>query len=589
MKLSFRHSFQLLKRYLKPEWLRVLLLFLLLLGGIGLQLLQPQILRDFIDLATGAISQTAVFNLQSLSSTAVLFMLVALGNQLLTGAATYVTQDVRWRVTNELRADLAQHCLSLDMSFHNARTAGEMISRVDEDINTLSNFLSQFIIQILGNGLLIIGVIIILFREDWRIGAGFLGFVVITGTVLNWVLKLAVPYWEAFFKMAAKLFGFIEERLAGLEDIRANGAGAYTMLGLHQTLREQYVVEQKGFAMGLLTWATTQGFFRVGTALGLGLGGYLFQADIVTIGTVYLIVTYSAMLQEPLRRLTQQLQDFQRAVAGVARVQEIYFTQTAISDPAESPLRLPDGPLAVQFDHVDFDYAADKPVLRDVSFALQPGQVMGLLGRTGSGKTTITRLLFRLYEPTQGQIFLGDHPIAAVPLANLRRGVGIVTQEVQLFNATIRDNLTFFNPEIGDAQIMTALTDLELTTWFNALPDGLDTLLEAGGRGLSAGEAQLLAFTRVFLQDPGLIILDEASSRLDPATEFLIERAVDKLFHNRTAIIVAHRLATVQRADDILILENGRIKEYGSRLALAADPQSDFAQLLRAGLAEVLV
>ncbi len=589
MKLSFRQSFQLLTRYLKPEWLRVALLFLLLFGGIGLQLLQPQILRDFIDLATGSIRQTAVFNLQSLSGTAVLFMLVALGNQLLTGAATYVTQDVRWRVTNELRADLAQHCLSLDMSFHNARTAGEMISRVDEDINTLSNFLSQFIIQILGNGLLIIGVIAILFREDWRIGAGFLGFVVITGTVLNWVLKLAVPYWEAFFTMAAKLFGFIEERLAGLEDIRANGAGAYTMLGLHQTLREQYVVEQKGFAMGLLTWATTQGFFRVGTALGLGLGGYLFQADIVTIGTVYLIITYSAMLQEPLRRLTQQLQDFQRAVAGVARVQEIYFTQTAINDPADSPLRLPNGPLAVQFERVDFHYAADKPVLNDVSFALRPGQVMGLLGRTGSGKTTITRLLFRLYEPAQGQIFLGNHPIATVPLANLRRGVGIVTQEVQLFNATIRDNLTFFNPEISDMQIMTALTDLDLTTWVNALPDGLDTLLEAGGRGLSAGEAQLLAFTRVFLQDPGLIILDEASSRLDPATEFLIERAVDKLFHNRTAIIVAHRLATVQRADDILILENGRIKEYGSREALAADPQSNFAQLLRAGLAEVLV
>jgi ATP-binding cassette, subfamily B, bacterial len=165
----------------------------------------------------------------------------------------------------------------------------------------------------------------------------------------------------------------------------------------------------------------------------------------------------------------------------------------------------------------------------------------------------------------------------------------MVTQEVQLFNATIRDNLTFFNPHISDAQIMTALADLELMSWFNALPDGLETLLESGGRGLSAGEAQLLAFTRVFLQNPGLVILDEASSRLDPATEYLIERAIDKLFHNRTAIIVAHRLATVQRADEILILEDGRIKEYGARLALAAVPDSSFAQLLRTGLEEVLV
>lgn len=589
MHSSFRQSYQLLRRYLAPEWPRALLLLLLLFVSIGLHLLQPQILRDFIDLATGTISQTAVGNLQTLPGTAILFILVALTNQLLTAAATYVTQDVRWRTTNELRADLALHCLSLDMSFHNARTAGEMISRVDEDINNLSNFFSQFIIQILGNALLIVGVIAVLFREDWRIGLGFLGFVVVTGTVLNWVIKLAIPYWEAFFVMAAKLFGFVEERLAGLEDIRANGAGAYTMLGFHQTLREQYVVEQKGFAMGLLTWATTQGFFRVGTALGLGLGGYLFQIDMVTIGTVYLIITYSAMLQEPLRRLTQQLQDLQRAAAGVARVQDIYFTRTAVVDPVDSPYRLPEGPLAVQCDRIDFRYNADTPVLNAVSFALQPGQVMGLLGRTGSGKTTITRLLFRLYEPAQGKIRLGGHDIKAIPLTNLRQSVGMVTQEVQLFNATIRDNLTFFNPHISDAQIMTALADLELMSWFNALPDGLETLLESGGRGLSAGEAQLLAFTRVFLQNPGLVILDEASSRLDPATEYLIERAIDKLFHNRTAIIVAHRLATVQRADEILILEDGRIKEYGARLALAAVPDSSFAQLLRTGLEEVLV
>jgi ATP-binding cassette, subfamily B, bacterial len=589
MKVSFRKSFQLLGRYLKPEWLRVLVLLLLLGLGIGLQLLQPQILRDFLDLATGAIQATGIGGLQTLPATAVFFVVVALLHQLLTGAAAYITQDVRWRVTNELRGDLAQHALSLDMGFHNARTAGEMISRVDEDINALSNFFSQFIIQILGNALLILGVIVVLFREDWRIGAGFLGFVVVTGTVLNWVIKLSLPYWQAFFTMAAKLFGFIEERLAGLEDIRANGAAAYTMLGLHQTLREQYGVEQKGFAMTMLTWTTTQGFFRIGTALGLGLGGYLFLADVITIGTVYLIISYSAMLQEPLRQLTQQLQDLQRAVAGATRIQEIYFTRTAIADPLESPLRLPAGPLAVRFDNVDFHYAADTPVLNDVSFQIEPGQIMGLLGRTGSGKTTITRLLFRLYEPAQGRICLGGHDIKTIPLANLRQGAGRVTQEVQLFNATIRDNLTFFDPGVSDDLIMAALADLELMNWFGSLSGGLDTLLEAGGRGLSAGEAQLLAFTRVFLQDPGLVILDEASSRLDPATEFLIERAIDKLFHNRTAIIVAHRLATVQRSDDILILEDGRIKEYGSRAALAADPHSNFAQLLRTGLEEVLV
>ncbi|MCP5098946.1 MAG: ATP-binding cassette domain-containing protein, partial [Chloroflexi bacterium] len=255
----------------------------------------------------------------------------------------------------------------------------------------------------------------------------------------------------------------------------------------------------------------------------------------------------------------------------------------------ESTMQLPDGALAVAFQHVDFSYNPDKPVLIDMDFSLAPGEVLGLLGRTGSGKTTTTRLLFRLYEPQNGIVRLGNRPIQSVPMMHLRQKVGMVTQEVQIFNASIRDNLTFFDTSISDAQILDAMHGLELTNWFDSLPHGLDTMMEAGGRGLSAGEAQLLAFTRVFLQDPGLVIMDEASSRLDPATEYMIERAVDRLLHNRTAIIVAHRLATVQRADRIIILENGRIIENDDRIYLINNPDSHFAKLLQTGLEEVLV
>ncbi len=231
-------------------------------------------------------------------------------------------------------------------------------------------------------------------------------------------------------------------------------------------------------------------------------------------------------------------------------------------------------------------------VLQDLSFQLEPGTVLGLLGRTGSGKTTLTRLLFRLYDPDSGAVYLGENGTLAnvrqMYLSDLRRRVGIVTQNIQLFHATVRDNLTFFNRAITDEQIMRVIRELELAEWLQSLPDGLDTKLEAGGGGLSAGEAQLLALTRIFLRDPGLVILDEASSRLDPATERLIERAVDKLVQNRTAIVIAHRLGTVQRADEIMILEDGRIREHGARSELAADPNSRFYSLLQTGLEEVL-
>jgi ABC-type multidrug transport system fused ATPase/permease subunit len=250
-------------------------------------------------------------------------------------------------------------------------------------------------------------------------------------------------------------------------------------------------------------------------------------------------------------------------------------------------------------------------VLQDISFHLASGRVLGLLGRTGSGKTTLTRLLFRLYDPDRGEISLGcqERPgglrpggirptspgetqlvdIRRLSIHELRRRVGMVTQNIQLFHASVRENLTFFDPSIPDHRILEAISDLGLGEWYHALPKGLDTDLESGGGGLSAGEAQLLAFTRIFLRNPGLVILDEATSRLDPATEGLIERAVDKLVRNRTAIIVAHRLGTVQRADDILILENGRILEWGERLRLAGDPSTRFYHLLETGLEEVLV
>jgi ATP-binding cassette subfamily B protein len=284
----------------------------------------------------------------------------------------------------------------------------------------------------------------------------------------------------------------------------------------------------------------------------------------------------------------------------------LFRTQSRI--PATTPRRteakpvpaLPSGPLAVTFQDVCFAYdeaetinndstTGDGPslpvVLHDVSFHLSPGKVLGLLGRTGSGKTTLSRLLFRLYGPTSGAIRFGDVDIRDMTLSDLREHIGMVTQDVQLFQATVRNNLTFFNRRIGDDQIERVLKELRLWDWVQSLPDGLNTPLASGGQGLSAGEAQLLAFTRVFLKNPGLVILDEASSRMDLVTENLLGQAVDRLFHAppRTGIIIAHRLQTVQRADDILILEHGRVVEYGARERLAADPGSRFYSLLSAG------
>jgi ABC-type multidrug transport system fused ATPase/permease subunit len=290
-----------------------------------------------------------------------------------------------------------------------------------------------------------------------------------------------------------------------------------------------------------------------------------------------------------LREITNEIQNLQKAGAGIERIQQLYTVKKAIIDGTQPGLGEVKGPIRVGFEQVSFGYTAEELVLKNIQFDLKPGRVLGLLGRTGSGKTTTTRLLFRLYDVTQGVIRLNGQDIRSIPLHELRQKIGLVTQNVQLFRASIRDNLTFFDHSLSDERIMQVIDELELHDWYARLPKGLDTQLESGGGGLSAGESQLLAFARVFLKNPSLVLLDEASSRLDPATEQLIEKAVDKLLKNRTAIIIAHRLGTIMRADEIMILQDGAILEYDDFDQLSANPDSRFSQLLKTGgLKEVL-
>jgi ATP-binding cassette, subfamily B, bacterial len=608
MNASLTRHRNLLLGYLRPQWPQVVLLAVLLLSGIGLELLNPQILRSFIDTAAqgGALEQ--------LTRAALLFIGVALVQQLVTVVATYMSQSVGWTATNALRADLLAHCLGLDMTFHKAHSPGELIERVDGDVTALATFFAQFVILVLGNVLLLIGVLALLFREDWRAGAALTLFSLLALLVLRHSSMFAVPALIEERAASSTLFGFLEERLDGLDDIRANGAGTYTLRRFQDVARDLYEKAWRAGVRGAALYGVVAALFGLGYGLALGLGAYLYHTGAVTIGTVYLFFQYTELLRRPLEDISDQLREFQKASAGVGRIRQLAAIEPTVLDGAGAAF--PPGALEVAFEHVTFEYdegagtgdrvlatgsngqsntpipRAQSPisqqVLSDISFTLAPGRVLGLLGRTGSGKTTLTRLLFRLYDLNGGSIRLGDVDLRAARLHDLRARVGIVTQDVQLFQASIRDNLTLFDRTIADERIMTMLDQLGLASWVAALPHGLDSELGPSGGGLSAGEAQLLAFARVFLQDPGLVILDEASSRLDPATEKLIERAVDRLLAGRTGIIIAHRLATVQRADEIMILESGQIAEYGPREQLANTPESRFATLLQAGMQEVL-
>lgn len=583
-RVPLRHYATLLTHYLRPHWKRVVFLGVFMFTGIGLNLLNPQIIRYFIDTAQadGAV--------ENLIWAGIAFLAIGIIRQGVQIVSSYLGQDVGWRATNQMRNTLAHHCLNLDMGFHHEHTPGEMIERVDGDTTALSNFFSQFVIHVIGSSFFLLGVLILVFREDWRVGAALTAFSILAFVVFNLTRNIAVPIYTAERESYARLYGFIEERLLGLEDIRTNGAGDYTVNRFYGVNNGVFDRVKRSEIMSEGLRAITGIMFALGYALAMGMGIWLYREGTFTIGTVFLVFHYTSMLREPLFQISQQINDLQRATAGLKRIEELHRIQTRIRDGNEK-LSAPTGklevmPLGIAFDNVHFAYNPGDSVLRNISFSLDPGKTLGLLGRTGSGKTTITRLLFRFYDIQRGQIRIGDQNIRDILLDDLRQHVGLVTQDVQLFNASLRDNLTLFRPDVSDKKIVAILDDLGLGAWYASLSDGLETELVSGS--LSAGEAQLLAFARVFLKDPGLVILDEPSSRLDPATEQNINFAVERLLQNRTGIIIAHRLETVERVDNILILDNGQVGEYGLRADLVADPNSQFSRLLNTGLEELI-
>ncbi len=580
MKIPFQQYWDLLAKYIRPQKWRFTLLAVLLLSSIGMQIINPQIMRFFIDTAQAS-RETGL-----LLTAALLFIGIALVQQVVGVSATYLGENVAWTATNALRAEMARHCLNLDMSYHNNVSPGELIERIDGDVAELSNFFSQLVIRVLGNIVLLVGIIIALILEDWRMGLAFFGFAILTMLALNAVRGIAIPFQKKFREATADMFGYLEERLSGTEDIRSSGAVDFVVLGLYK-LSVRVLGHWRDAQRRFILVRFVAGMcMTIGAGMALVAGFLLFQEGLLTLGAVYLIVTYTNLMRRPIRELTQQVENLQNIGAATERLRELRAIQSKINNGPGADL--PRGALSLAFEDVSFAYKEDEPVLEHIDFRLEPGTVMGLLGRTGSGKTTLARLIFRLYDPTLGRILLGDTPLTQPQLRPLRERVALVTQDVQLFQATVRDNITFFDRSIPDSQILAVIDQLGLTEWLEKLPDALDTKLETGGRSISAGEAQLLAFTRIFLRDPGLVILDEASSRLDPATEQLIERAIDKLLLNRTAIIIAHRLGTLHRTSEVMILEDGCVIEYGNREQLAADPDTRFHSLLRTGMEEVL-
>ncbi len=536
----------------------------------------PQLLRDFIDgVANNASTKV-------LAVIAVLYLVVHLGRIAGEGLTTYLGENVAWAATNNIRVDLLVHAITLDMEFFNSHPPGTMLERTDGDANQLAKFFSQFSLRFLRSILLVVGIAIVMAFEDWRVCLVILTFI---GAMAILIIKLrtfGVPYNERLREVAGKLYGLVEERLTNMEDIKALGGVTYSLRQMEAYIGQQVRLGRLAYSLGGLVWPCTLFLTGVGAGFMLAWGGYLFLNGQMTIGTVYLMYAYMNLMIWPIEELSHEMEELQKAGGSLVRIDGLRREKTSLRYGTKTEFG--DHPVKVSFQNVHFRYQHDSDVvLKNVNFELAPGHTLGIAGRTGSGKTTIGRLLARMYDPDKGQVLLNGQNLQEFDQDALRRKVGVVSQSVQFFSGTLRDNLCLFDRCYTDQQIENALRELNLIPWLEKMPQGLNMAMSSTSLDLSTGEAQRLALARVFLRNPEVVILDEAVASLDPATEVEVEISLQKLLQGRTGVVIAHKMKSLEKVDEVLILEKGEVLEYGARSYLLSQPQSMLNNLIAQG------
>lgn len=562
-----------LMKYLKGQKKVIILLTIFFVINIVLQIFSPQVLSYFIDSAESGKT------LEYISMIVLMYMVTIALNMAGGVCESYFAQSFGWKITNSFRKDVMAHFLKIDMEHHEKWTSGEMITRLDEDVEELFTYFYMLIFKLVGSTLLMTGILIVLAVRNLMIASAMLMFSITS----VWIFKVIQDYaTKLYVKRSAaisKFNGIMKERIDNIIEVRTNAAEKYSLHTLNVAMKKRFKESLPAGMMYSRLWSASTILDAVVTVLSLGIAVLLWDNGLITIGTVYLIHTYSGLIFDRLQDFRNYLSRLQTSKAGLIRVKELLDIESSI---AEGSLEIESRDITLVVKNLSFGYSEDNNVLHGINFELKPGEKLGIMGETGSGKTTLAKLVARLYEFKQGEILLNGVSIKELNRESLRHSIAYCTQEIQFLHGTLRDNITLYEDSFSDSQILDAIKHMGLAQWFIKFPDGLDTYLEMGENNLSAGEAQLISIIRMFLKNPLIVILDEISSRLDYVTEQRILSAIDVLTQNRTVITVAHKITALRWTDSIMILKDGRIVEYGRKEGLEKDKSGKFYSLCKA-------
>jgi ATP-binding cassette subfamily B protein len=478
-----------------------------------------------------------------------------------------------------LRSRTFRHIHDLSMLHQQSERRGSMVSRVTSDVDQISQFLQTGgVLLLLSSGQLIVSTVVMLVYSWQLTVVVLLAFLPAVVVIRLFQQRLARVY-RIVRERTGVMLGAVAESVVGATVIRAYGVAGRTERRLDTAIDELRVGQQRALRTSVTSFSSGELGAGLALAAVVVVGVLLGVNGDLTVGELTAFLFLVTLFIQPVQIATDVLNDAQNAVAGWRRVLDVLDIRPDVADPDEQGVPLPPGPLSVRFDDVSFRYPGGPVVLADVSLDIAPRTKVAVVGETGSGKTTFAKLLTRLMDPVSGDVQLSGVSLRSVRFASLRSRVVMVPQDGFLFDATVAENVRFARPELSDDDLELAFTELGLADWAAGLPHGLDTSVGERGEALSVGERQLVALIRAYVADPDLLVLDEATSAVDPATEVRLQRALDAVTRGRTTVAVAHRLSTAQAADEVIVVDAGRIVQRGPHAELLQDPESIYAKL----------
>lgn len=552
-----------LLRYLLSYKKQILLVLLVMLVSTGITLITPLLYEYAIDDCIGTGNLKALY----------LIMLLALLLNIIVIAGAKLRMYMMAKICNQtlltIRKELYTHIQTLDLTFFDSRPTGKILARIMGDINSLKDVLNNFVTTLLPELVTVVAVAVIMFAKNPVLAAASLVTLPFMA-VLIWLIQIySHKKWQDFRKKSSNLNAFIHEDMSGMRIIQSFTAEEETLHTFDELLTSHRNSFKNAVRLNDAMGSVIDLSWGIGFAAMYYVGIQILGIESVSVGTLVAFGTYIGMFWNPIMNLSNFYTQIITNLAAAERVFEIMDTDASITDSPDAT-ELPDIRGQVTFSHVGFAYEDGVKVLDDVSFRIQPGETIALVGPTGAGKTTIVNLISRFYDIQEGQVLIDGHDIRTVTIESLRRQMGIMTQDNFLFTGTIRDNIRYGKLDATEEEIIAAAKAVHAHDFIMNLKDGYDTMLTERGGGLSVGQKQLLAFARTMISNPNILILDEATSSIDTHTELLVQEGIDALLKGRTSFVIAHRLSTIQKADRIFVIDHGGIAEEGSSAELLA-------------------